>query len=237
MGAEERLGDPRYRAKLAMEADASRGRFRLALSPIHRGTSERYVEVWHNALPMRTQEQAQHKLHARDGDGGGTSSPPPRPFHADPRARLVVLYIDTKSDESGEEKFELRIRAQVLLEHLAAKRRDAGWDGVLPWSTWGADAEIIPWCQKAYPPQPHMTTYGMRVISHPPPAKYKGKKKTNVLYVDSYSPVTGVRTRQCIYLRDVLSQHLYALCEDGLLYYEVVSLLRSSQTQAERRID
>ena len=229
--AEAGRGDPRYKTELATEAEAGRGRFKLALPPIHPGTTSQYIRVRRNALPMRMQDQAQHELYARDNDGGGASSPPP-PFRADPRARLVVLHIFTMSNELGEQQFELRIRAQVLLEHLAAKRRDANWNAVLPWSMWGADAEIIPWCRKVDLPQSHMTTYGMRVISHPPPGRY------NVLYVDSYPPVTGVRTRQRILLPDKSPQYfLYALCEDGLLCYMVMSLLRSCQTQAERRID
>lgn len=177
---------------------------------------------------MRVQEQTQHGLHEEDGCGSGAPTSQP-PFYADPRARLVVLRIVTSPVDFGEEKYELHIPAQALLEHLATMR-DAGPDAVLPWSAWRPDTAATPACRLPYIPQARMITYGMRAVSHPP------DWDEGVLYIDSYHPRrasaarTSLRegTRQGIPLPDKShdkSNFLSALCEDGLLCYQVMSLL------------
>ena len=223
--------DLRCGTEQATRAEAGRRRFQLDLPPIHRATTSRYIQIRRNALPMQMQEQAQHEFHVGndDGDGAPTS---PLPFHADPRARLVVLRVVTSPVEFGEEQFELHVPARALLEHYAATR-DAGGDAVVPWSAWRADTWVTPARTLPYLPQARMVSYGMRAVSHPP------DWDEGVLYVDSYLPrrasavgagseATVVETRQGIPLPDKShdkSNFLSALCEDGLLCYQVMSLL------------
>ena len=210
------------------KAEAGHQRFELELPPIRRATTSRYIQVRRNALPMR---MPQHELHVGDGDGARTSPPP---FHADPRARLVVLRIITSPVKTGEEQFELHVPARALLEHFAVMR-DAGGDAAVPWSAWRADTEVTPVRRLLYFPRARMIAYGMRAVSHPP------HWDEGVLYVNSYPPRragavraglgAGVGTRQGIPLPDELHEmtnFLSVLCEDGLLFFKVVSFPPSS---------
>jgi len=220
--------DLRCGTELSTKAEAGHRRFQLELPSIRRATTSRYIQIRRNALPMRTQEQAQHELNVGDSDGDGV---PPPPFHADPHARLVVLRIVTSPVEFGEEQFELHIPARALLEHFAAKK-DAGGDAVMPWSAWCADTDASPARRLPYIPQARMITYGMRTVSHPP------DWDEGVLYLDSYPPrranavkagsgagMTGVGTRQGIPLPDESGKtFLSVLCEDALLCFKVMSL-------------
>ncbi|KAH9020210.1 hypothetical protein EDB85DRAFT_2005376 [Lactarius pseudohatsudake] len=173
--------------------------------------------------------------------GGDT---PPPPFHADSRARLVVLRVVTSPVDFAEEQFELHVPARALLEHFAANK-DAARDLVLPWSAWCTDTNATPVRQLPYLMQPRMITYGMRALSYPP------NWDKGVLYLDSYPPRrasagrarswAGAGIRQGIPLPDESpgeANFLSVLCEDALLCFHVMSLsLISYQTQAERQID
>ena len=154
------------------------------------------------------------------------------PFHADPRARLVVLRIVTSPVEFGEEQFELHVPAQALL----VERDDMAAPA---WEAWRADTQVTQPRRLPYLPQARMIAYGMRVVSHPP------DWDEGVLHVDSYPPPPprrrasaesgGRGTRQGIPLPDDESQEktnfLSVLCEDGLLCYKVNAPF---QRQAER---
>jgi hypothetical protein len=231
--------DLRCGTEPARKGEGGHRGFRLDLPPIHRATTSRYIQIQRNALPVRMQKQAQHELHLGNNDDGSAPTSPP-PFHADPRARLIVLRIVTSPVEFGEEQFELHVPARALLEHYAANM-DAGGNAVLPWSAWRADTGLTPARKLPFLPQARMITYGMRVVSHPP------DWDEGVLYVDSYPPrrasavregsgTTRVGTRQGIPLPDESPEKtnfLSVLCEDGLLCYEVMSL----PLNTERRID
>lgn len=214
--------DLRCGTELATKADAGHRRFQLELPPIHRATTSRYIQIRRNALSMRTQEQTRHELHA--GDGGDT---PPPPFHADSRARLVVLRVVTSPVDFAEEQFELHVPARALLEHFAANK-DAARDLVLPWSAWYTDTNATPVRQLPYLMQPRMITYGMRALSYPP------NWDEGVLYLDSYPPrrasagrarsSAGAGTRQGIPLPNESpgeANFLSVLCEDALLCFHL----------------
>jgi hypothetical protein len=209
--------------ELATRAEAGHRRFQLDLPPIHRARTSRYIQIRRNALPIRGEERVQDELHGGDNDGGGTPTWAP-PFHADPRARLVVLRIVTSPAGLGEEQFELHVPAQALLENFSAKR-DPGADVVLSWPAWRADTAATPARRVPYLPQARMIAYGMRTVSHPP------EWDEGVLNLNSYPPrragTIGAGTRQsiplpCKPLEE--SKLLCALCEDGLLCYQVMSL-------------
>ncbi|KAF8269939.1 hypothetical protein EI94DRAFT_1723958 [Lactarius quietus] len=219
--------DVRGGSELDSNAKGGHQHFQLDLPPIHRATTSRYIQIRRNALPMRVQDQAQHELHGGDGSGGGVLISLP-PFHADPRARLVVLRIVTSPVDFGEEQFELHVPAQALLKHFATKSSDAAATPPLPWSAWRADTAATPVRSLPYLPQARMITYGMRVVSHPP------DWDEGFLYIDSYPPRRtsavkvgsgdGAGTRQSIPLPDkspAKAHFLSSLCEDGLLCYQL----------------
>ena len=208
--------------------------FRLELPPIDRATTSRYIQIRRNTLPLCIQDRELNS----DGDSTQTSPPPP-PFHVDPRERLVVLRISTNPIDFGEEQFELHVSARALLEHFGVKR-DPGV--VIPWSAWRADTAVTPPRRLPYLPQSRMITYGMRTVSQPP------DWDEGVLYLYSYTPLKagGVRvgsvagTRQGIPLPDEPSENFWdkanvfsTLCEDGLLLYQVNILF----LYIERRTD
>lgn len=209
---------------LATRAEEGHLRFQLNLLPIHRARTSRYIQIRRNALPIQGQERIQDEFHDGGNDGGGTRTWAP-PFHIDPRARLVVLRIVTSPAGLGEEQFELHVPAQALLDHFAANR-DTGSDVVLPWSAWCASTTVTPARRVPYLPQARMIAYGMRTVSHPP------DWDEGVLYLNSYPPrragTIGAGTRKGIPLPDKPLEEstlLYALCEDGLLCYQLNSSL------------
>ncbi|KAH9979192.1 hypothetical protein BJV74DRAFT_888115 [Russula compacta] len=206
-------------------------RFQLALPSIIRAMRSRYIQVRRNALPTR---QAQPT-------GGGASGGPP-PFHADPRSRLTMLRIATSPIKYGDEQYALHLPARALLDHFAAageRRRADGGDPVVPWSAWCDSVRVTPPRRLPFMFESRMIVYGMRAVSHPP------DWDEGVLHVDSYLPrprpsrreagaAAGAEvraeggwsgTRQALRLpREVEdNENNYSvLCEDALLFYEVL---------------
>ena len=181
------------------EVDTKTVRFQLALPPIDRTRSSRYIQHRRNALPTRIESLHYGDARAGDSSGGGGGAPP---FHADPSERLIVVRIVTSPVERGERQFELHIPARALLDHCAAataaprprregcKDRDdhtSGDEGkdaeeMLPWSAWRDAVRTTPERIVPYTIQARMVAYGMRVVSHPP------DWEEGVLHVDSYLP-------------------------------------------------
>ncbi len=190
--------DQQQQKEQETEVDTKTVRFQLALPPIDRTRSSRYIQHRRNALPTRTESLHYGDARAGDSSSGGGGAPP---FHADPRERLIVVRIVTSPVERGEEQFELHIPARALLDHCAAATAaprpqregckdcddhtsgDEGKDveEMLPWSAWrevrATPERIVP-----YTIQARMVAYGMRVVSHPP------DWEEGVLHVDSYLP-------------------------------------------------
>ena len=178
--------------------------FQLALPPIHRMTTSRYIQIRRNALPSGTAPP-----YSEGGNACDSSSPPP--FHADPRERLMVLRIATSPVERGEEQFELHVPARALIDRYAsassAQRRrregrddgnadadadveadaDADADVALPWSAWRDAVRTTPPQKVPYVIPARMINYGMRVVSHPP------DWEEGALHVDSYPPRSRTR--------------------------------------------
>jgi hypothetical protein len=184
-------------------------RFRLALPPINRATTTRYIQLRRNALPPTRENPSVIE---------GSSSP----FYADQRERLIVLRVVTSPVERGEEQFELHVPARVLLNHFKASLQTKAM--VLPWSAWCDAARVTNPRWLPYTVQAHMVTYGMRAVSHPP------DWDEGLLYVNSYLPRReetagdGRRTRQAVRLPNELSGKadvLSILSEDALLCYTV----------------
>jgi len=224
--------------------------FQLALPPIHRMTTSRYIQIRRNALPSGTAPPF-----SEGGNACGGSSAPP--FHADPRERLIVLRIATSPVERGEEQFELHVPARALIDHyasaVAAQRRprEGRGDGdadleaeaeAVPWSAWRDAVRTTPPQRVPYVIPARMVNYGMRVVSHPP------DWEEGVLHVDSYPPRSRTREagesanapevvvgamagdggmcgmRQAIGLpgdAEAKAGLLSVLCEDALLCYKV----------------
>jgi hypothetical protein len=188
--------------------------FQLALPPIHRMTTSRYIQIRRNALPSGTAPPFSEGGKAR-GSSSSSSAPP---FYADPRERLIVLRIATSPVERGEEQFELHVPARALIDHHASviaterRRRSEGGHGhgdgdvVVEGDAAdleaAAEAEAVPWPEwrdavRTTPPQrvpyvipARMVNYGMRVVSHPP------DWEEGVLHVDSYPPRRSRRRRR-----------------------------------------
>jgi hypothetical protein len=184
-------------------------RFRLALPPINRATTTRYIQLRRNAVPPTRENPSVIE---------GSSSP----FHADQRERLIVLRVVTSPVERGEEQFELHVPARVLLKHFKVSLQTR--DGVLPWSAWCDAAHVTTSRRLPYSVQAHMVTYGMRAVSHP------SDWDEGLLYVNSYLPRRKERagdgrgTRQAVRLPNELSGKadvLSILSEDALLCYTV----------------
>ena len=185
------------------EADTKPVGFQLALPPIHRMTTSRYIQVRRNALPSGTAPP----YDTEGGNACGSSSPPP--FHADPRERLIVLRIATSPVERGEEQFELHAPARALIDRyasaIAAQRRrhegrvdgdvngdsdadvEANAEALLPWSAWRDAVRTTPPQKVPYVIPARMINYGMRVVSHPP------NWEEGVLHIDSYRPRSRTR--------------------------------------------
>ena len=211
--------DLRRCSGLGTGAETRHQRFKLDLPPIQRARTSRYIQVRRNALPMQGPDEF------RDGENDDDTSTCTPPFYADPRARLVLLRIVTSPAGTGEKQLELHVSAQALLEHFATSR-NTGTVVVVPWSAWRADTAVALVQTVQYLPQARMTAYGMRTVSHPPNCR------EGVLYLNSYPPrreragMIGARTRQGIPLPDKspeMANLLSALCEDGLLCYQVMS--------------
>jgi hypothetical protein len=229
-----RSADHYQQKEREIEADSKPMRFQLALPPINRARTTRYIQIRRNALP--TGPASPNYESARTGITPA--------FHVDPRERLVVLRVVTSPVEHGEEQFELHVPAQTLLDHcaatLAAQRpRQRGCHGeeevadkevALPWSAWRDAVRATPPRNLPYTFQARMVTYGMRVVSHPP------DWEEGALYVDSYLPrerrremgavaVAGAcGMRQAIRLpgdEESKAGLLSVLCEDALLCYKV----------------
>ncbi|KAI0253742.1 hypothetical protein BJV78DRAFT_1280787 [Lactifluus subvellereus] len=196
------------------EKEAEPLRFQLALPPINRATTSRYIQLRRNALPAVRE-------HPSVVEG---NSPP---FHADPRERLIVLRVVTSPVEHGEEQFELHVPARILLEHFTAAQQAGNKDMVLPWSAWHDAVRATPPRKVPYAVQAQMVAYGMRAVSHPP------NWDEGTLYVDSYFPqkrreagTGGGETRQAVRLPNELpgkADFLSVLCEDALLCYKLDS--------------
>ena len=171
-------------------------RFQLALPPINRATTSRYIQLRRNALPST--ENPPRLPPFKDGKislGNDDGAPVPiyAPFHADPHERLIVARVVTSPVERGEEQFELHIPARAFLGHFSVtttgqnRKRDGDEnkveaDGavVVPWSQWRHAVRATPPRRLPYAIQARMVVYGMRAVAHPPDWD-KGE-----LYVDSY---------------------------------------------------
>jgi hypothetical protein len=196
------------------EAETEPVCFQLALPPINRATTTRYIQLRRNALPVTRENPSFIE--------GSTS-----PFHADPRERLIVLRIVTSPVERGEEQFELHVPARVLLEHFMSAQRAGSKNTVLPWSAWCDAVRVTPPRRLPYVVHAQMIVYGMRVMSYPP------DWDEGLLCVDSYFPrgkewvgtVAGAgETRQAVRLPNELpgkADFLTVMCEDALLCYKV----------------
>jgi hypothetical protein len=187
-------------------------RFHLALPPINRGTTSRYIQLRRNALPTPTGPLPDWKNWLDDGGIAPGPEPATPPFHADPHERLIVVRITTSPVEWGEEQFELHVPARVFLDHFSSSAatadtagngqknddgecKDEEEDGVVvvPWMAWCNAARATPPRKLPYTIQARMIVYGMRVLSYPPDLN------EGVLHVDSYLPrarrQTGADTR------------------------------------------
>ena len=180
--------------------------FHLALPPINRGTTSRYIQLRRNALPAATGPLPDGRSWLDDGGislGPGLATPP---FHTDPHERLIVVRIATSPIEWGEEQFELHVPARVFLEHVSSssttantgeqrEREDNGGSKdeeddevvVVPWTAWRDAVRATPPRKLPYVVQARMIVYGMRVVSYPP------DWDEGVLHVDSYLPRTRRR--------------------------------------------
>jgi hypothetical protein len=176
-------------------------RFHLALPPINRATTSRYIQLRRNALPTATGPLPDWRSWL---DGSGIApgpGPATPPFHADPYERLIVVRIATSPVDRGEEQFELHVPARAFLEHFSSsagtadtgetRQRDGGGeckdeedDGVVvvPWTAWRNTVRETPTRKLPYAIQAPMIVYGMRAVSHPP------DWDEGVLHVDSYLP-------------------------------------------------
>jgi hypothetical protein len=223
-------------------------RFQLALPPIDRTTTLRYLYLRRNALPSATGNEPLPDGRNLPSDSESPSAPATPPFHADPQERLIAVSITTSPVKWGEEQFELHVPARVFLDHISSatataadkrngqsdsgERKDEGDDGVVivPWSAWSNAVRATPPRKLPYcGVQPRMIVYGMRAVSFPP-AWHAG---VPVLHVDSYLPrarrregggseVGASGTRQAIKLpREVEDKPDWSvLCEDALLCYK-----------------
>lgn len=225
-------------------------RFQLALPPVSRATTSRYIQLRRNALPTTGSAPPRPLPDGKSSPGDGDSAPASvtAPFHADPHERLIVARVVTSPVERGEEHFELHVPAQALVGHFSAaasernRQRNGGEyeddvDGVVlvPWSSWRNVVRATAPRRLPYAVQGRMVVYGMRAVAHPP------DWEEGVLHVDSYLRRTrrreeareagaeagvGARsgTRQAIRLpREVedKADFLSVLCEDALLCYKV----------------
>jgi hypothetical protein len=176
-------------------------RFHLALPPINRSTTSRYIQLRRNALPTATGPLPDSRSWL---DGSGIApgpGPATPPFHADPHERLIVVRIATSPVERGEEQFELHVPARAFLEHFSSsattaytretRQRDGGGecndeedDGVVvvPWTVWRNAVRATPTRKLPYAIQARMIVYGMRAVSYPP------DWDEGVLHVNSYLP-------------------------------------------------
>ena len=196
-------------------------RFQLALPPIIDGMTSRQILLHHNGFPKRQAPST-----------SGRTSGGARPFHADPRERLIMLRISTMSIGSGNEECDLHLPARALLDHFAAaaprQRGESREPVVVPWSAWCDSVCVTPPFQQL---QLQTIACGMRVLSNPP------DRDEGVQYIDSYLPQSSRReagvaaevrgwngTRQAFRLpREIVGKEnlLSVMCEDALLCFEV----------------
>ena len=171
-------------------------RFQLALPPINRATTSRYIQLRRNALPTTGNSSSTPPfMDGKSSPGDCDSAPVPgtAPFYADPHERLIVARVVTSPVERGEEQFELHVPAQAFLNHFSAaatgqsRRRDGDEykveaDGavVVPWLEWRDAVRATPPRTLPYAIQARMVVYGMRTVAHPP------DWDEGVLHVDSY---------------------------------------------------
>lgn len=238
-----RRDQEQHRKQRQKEKETRLLRFRLALPPINRATTSRYIQLRRNALPPT--ENGKISL------GNADSAPVPiiAPFHADPHERLIVARVVTSPVERGEEQFELHVPARAFLDHFSVaatgqnRQRDDDENKVeedgavlVPWSQWSNAVRATPPRKLPYAIQARMVVYGMRAVAHPP------DWDEGVLHVDSYltrrreeaevdmtagagaGAEARAGTRQAIRLpREVedKADFLSVLCEDALLCYKV----------------
>jgi hypothetical protein len=176
-------------------------RFHLALPPINRATTSRYIQLRRNALPTATGPLPDWRSWLDDSGIAPGPCPATPPFHADPHERLIVVRIATSPVEWGEEQFELHVPARAFLEHFSSSAattdtvenrqkdddgecKDEEDDGVVvvPWTAWRDAVRETPPRKLPYAIQARMIVYGMRVVSYPP------DWDEGVLHVDSYLP-------------------------------------------------
>ncbi len=169
-------------------------RFQLALPPINRATTTRYIQIRRNALTRAT---GTPPLPDRSNSPGhGESAPATPPFHTDPHERLIVVRIATSPVEWGEEQFELHIPARTFLDHFSVSTIATGRNGqrgsgeceaeednevvVVPWTAWRNAVRATPTRKLPYVVHARFIVFGMRAVSSPPDWD-KG-----VFHVDSY---------------------------------------------------
>ena len=177
--------------------------FQLALPPINRNTTSRYIQLRRNALSTVTGPLPDWRSLLDDSGIAPGPGPATPPFHADPRERLVTMRIATSPVERGEEQFEFHVPARAFLEHFSSyattpdaeghRQRDDNDDSeckgeeddevlVVPWTAWRNAVHATPKRKLPYTVQARMTVYGMRAVSYPP------DWDEGVLHVDSYLP-------------------------------------------------
>jgi hypothetical protein len=177
-------------------------RFHLALPPINRATTSRYIQLRRNTLPTATGPLPDWRSLLDDAGIAPGPEPATPPFHADPHERLIVARIATSPVERGEEQFELHVPARAFLDYFSSsaatadirgnRKRDSNGEckgeeddrGVVdvPWTAWRNAAHATPPRKLPYAVQARMIVYGMRAVSFPPDL-HEG-----VLHVDSYLP-------------------------------------------------
>jgi hypothetical protein len=174
-------------------------RFHLALPPINRARSSRYIQFRRNALPTATGPLPDWKSWLDEGGIAPGPGPATPPFYADPHERLIVVRIATSPVEFGEEQFELHVPARAFLDHFSSAatadtggNRETGDGGeckdkgdgvvVVPWTAWRNAVRETPPRKLPYAVQARMIIYGMRAVSYPP------DWDEGVLHVDSYLP-------------------------------------------------
>jgi hypothetical protein len=176
-------------------------RFHLALPPINRSRTSRYIQLRRNALPTATGPLPDWRSWLDEGGIAPGPGPATPPFHADPHERLIVVRIATSPVECGEEQFELHVPARAFLDRFSSsaatantgesRQRNGGGeckdeedDGVVvvPWTAWRNVVRETPPRKLPYVVQPRMIVYGMRAVSYPP------DWDEGVLHVDSYLP-------------------------------------------------
>ncbi|KAF8461324.1 hypothetical protein DFH94DRAFT_789658, partial [Russula ochroleuca] len=95
------------------EKDMGLLRFQLALPPINRATTSRYIQLRRNALPATRNPPRPSALpDGKNSPSDGAPAPAPAPFHADPHERHLACRFVPFHAREDEKKLEKQKRGQ-----------------------------------------------------------------------------------------------------------------------------